>query len=422
MSRNSMLSLAALLVIASFTVACSDDDSGPAMPPPLVEVITLKKETVPVNNTYVGQTEGSNAVEVRAQVSGILMKRTYKEGNHVNKGDVLFEIEPDTYNAMLGRARGAFAQTQARYTQARQTLNRILHLYKQKAVSQQDRDNAQAGFNAAKADMEAAKAAVTEAEIQLAYAYVTAPVSGFTSKAYRSIGNLISPNSADGSLLTVINTLNPMYVNFAISSPEYMEQRELVAKGRMRIPERKAELTINGIVYSMLGDITFMDTQVNPTTSVIDWRASFPNPGAELYPGQFARVRILGPELIDAIMVPQRAILQTQQGTVVIVVNEKNIAEYRPVKFSYNVGELRLMDEGLEEGDRIIIEGLNKVRPGSPVTIMPDKAKATTATSKETGTTEAASKETGTTEAASKETGTTEATSKETGTTEAKTE
>jgi len=381
MSRSSMLSLAALLVIASFTVGCSSADA-PKMPPPLVKVLTLKKETIPVNNTYVGQTEGSNAVEVRAQVSGILMKRTYKEGDHVNKGDVLFEIEPDTYNAMLGRARGVFAQTQAIYTQARQTLNRVLPLYKQNAVSQQDRDNAQAAFNAAKADREAAKAAVTEAEIQLAYAYVTAPVSGFTSKAYRSIGNLISPNSADGSLLTVVNTLNPMYVNFAVSSPEYMEQRELVAKGRMRIPQRSAELIINGIVYSMQGEITFMDTQVNPTTSVIDWRASFPNPGAELYPGQFARVRILGPELIEAIMVPQRAILQTQQGTVVIVVNEKNIAEYRPVKLSYSVGELRLMDEGLKEGERIIIEGLNKVRPGSPVTIVPDAPKAVAGTAK----------------------------------------
>ncbi len=373
MFKRFLISCLSLVLVLSTLTACSEEKKSGGMPPPLVSVMTMKKENVPVNRVYVGQTEGSNSVEVRAQVSGILMKRTYEEGQRVKQGDVLFEIEPDTYKAALDRAKGTLAQTQALYTQAQQTLNRVLPLYKQNAVSQQDRDNAQAAFNAAKADVEAARAAVTEAEIELAHAYVKAPVTGYTSKAYYSMGNLISE---EGSLLTVMNTIDPIYANFAISSPEYMEEQKLIAEGRMRIPYRKAELIINNMTYETPGEIVFMDSQVNPTTSVIDWRASFPNPNAQILPGQFARVRIIGPELVDALMVPQRAILQTQGGTMVIVVKENNIAEYRPVTFSYSIGEMRLVESGLSEGERIIVEGVNKVRPNSPVRLAPPKTEA----------------------------------------------
>lgn len=170
----SVCTLFALLLVGG----CKSEEKGrtASLPPPLVGVMTVEERNVPVSFTYAGQTEGSRAVEVRAQVSGILMRRAYNEGQYVKQGQLLFEIEPDTYRAALRQAKGVMEQAQARFTQARQNLNRVLPLYKKNAVSQKDRDDAQAAYDSAKADLDSAKAAVSEAEIKLSHAYVTAPV------------------------------------------------------------------------------------------------------------------------------------------------------------------------------------------------------------------------------------------------------
>lgn len=360
----------ALSVLAVLFVGCSSESPSAGAPAPLVEVMTVTARNVPVSESFVGQTEGSRAVEVRAQVSGILMSRHYDEGGYVKEGDLLFEIEPDTYRAALEKAQGAMAQAQAKYTQARQDLDRILPLYAKNAVSRRDRDMAQADFNAAKADLDSAKAAVTEAQIQLNYAYVKSPVNGYAGKEYRTVGNLLTAGGGTESLLTVVNQVDPIYANFSIPSPKYMRMRTLAAQGRLRMEDMQARISLaDNSVYPVAGRITFIDKAVNPGTSVVEARAEFENKDLFVLPGQFVRVTISGATLVDAVLVPQKAVLQTQKGTMVIVVGENDTAEIRPVVLSDNLGNDYLLESGLKPGERIVVEGTNKAVPGKPVRI-----------------------------------------------------
>lgn len=209
--------------------------------------------------------KGRVPVEVRAQVSGILKRRNYEEGSHVEEGQLLFEIEPDSYQAALERARGALGQAQARFTQARQNLNRILPLYARNAVSQQDRDDARSAYSSALADLESARAVVREAEITLGYTRVVSPVSGFAGKEYRTVGNLVAAGGGGESLLTVVNRTDPIYANFSISSPRIMQLRALQAQGRIRSDGITAEIRLaDGTVYPRKGKVTFIDRQVDP--------------------------------------------------------------------------------------------------------------------------------------------------------------
>lgn len=371
-SPLSLLMSACMVFVLSLTGGCKSDDKTQAasLPPPLVGVMTVEARNVPITYTYVGQTEGSRAVEVRAQVSGILMRRAYDEGAYVKQGQLLFEIEPDTYKAALRQAKGAMEQAQAKFTQAKQDLNRVLPLYAKNAVSQKDRDDAQAAYNSAKADLDSAKATVNEAEIKLSYAYVTAPVSGDTSREYHTVGNLITAGSQDSSLLTVINQNNPIYANFAIPSPQFMRIRVLLRERRLKAENAVAELALaDGSVYETLGKINFVDKAVNATTSVVAARAEFANPDLFVLPGQFVRVSIKGMELVNAILIPQQAVIQTQKGSMVVVVDKDNKVEMRAVDLGDNYGDGFLLNKGLQPGERIITEGSNKAIPGQPVRI-----------------------------------------------------
>lgn len=361
-----------LLSALCFASGCTKEEATApsAMPAPLVKAMTVEAKDTPFSLSYVGQTVGSRAVEVRAQVSGILTSRTYEEGEFVEKGQLLFTIEPDTYKANLAQAEGVQAQTRAKLTQAKQDVDRIRPLYAKNAVSQRDRDQAVAAYNAAQADFESAKAAVDDAKIKLGHAYVTAPVSGFTSKEYRSIGNLVS--TASEHPLTVINQIDPIYATFSVPSPQYMAMRVMHDDGRLRLNQQQAWIELaDGSPYPVPGTINFIDKQVNPSTSVVAARSTFPNTHHIVLPGQFVRVTISGQVLVNAIMIPQQAVLQTQHGTMVIVVknqNGKDIAEMRKVDLNnQSYGAMFLVNSGLESGERIVIEGTNKVRPGAPV-------------------------------------------------------
>lgn len=349
--------------------ACSSNENA-GVPAPLVEIMTVEAKDTPIVLTFVGQTEGSRAVEVRAQVSGILMNRAYEEGQFVEKGQLLFEIEPDTYKANLEQAQSMMEQAKAKFIQAQQERDRILPLYKKNAVSQKDRDSAVASYNAAKADLDAAKAEVTEAQIKLGYAYVKSPVSGYASKEYRTVGNLISAGSSNENLLTVVNQVNPIYANFSIPSPQYMHIKTLKMHGRLLIDNPIAILILaDGSEYNQQGKVTFIDKQVNPSTSVVAARAEFLNPDAHVLPGQFVRVCINGVILVKAVLIPQKAFIQTQKGTMVATVTKDNIVEMRPIKLGQNYGDNFLVDSGLTDGDKVIIEGNNKAVPGQPVRI-----------------------------------------------------
>ncbi len=339
---------------------------------PLVGVMTIEARDVPVTGTFVGQTSGSRAVQVRAQVSGILVSRDYDEGSFVKQGQLLFRIEPDTYKAALEQAEGAVGQAQAAFTQAQRNLRRIRTLSRQNAVSQSDLDSAEASYDSTKADLFAAKAARDRAKIELDYAYVRSPIDGYASQENFSVGNLVSAGSSSESLLTIVNQVNPIYANFAIPSPNYMRMRTLVAQGRLSLDNIKAHIALaDGSTYLQAGNVQFIDKAVNPNTSVVSSRAIFANPDLFVLPGQFVRVTISGPVLRKAMLIPQKAVVQTQKGSVLMVVTPEGVVEARPVRLSDALGEDWLLEEGLTSGERIVVEGTNKVMPGVRVRIDP---------------------------------------------------
>ena len=211
---------------------------------------------------------------------------------------------------------------------------------------------------------------MSEAEIKLSHAYVTAPVAGFASREYRTVGNLITAGSQDGSLLTVVNQNDPIYANFAIPSPQFMRLRALQEQGRLKSDGTVAEITLaDGTVYQTKGVITFIDKQVNTNTSVVAARAEFVNPDLFVLPGQFVRVTLSGMELVNAILIPQQAVIQTQKGSMVVVIGEGDKAEMRPVDLGDNYGDSFLLNKGVKAGEHIVVEGGNKAVPGQPVRI-----------------------------------------------------
>ncbi len=362
-----------LAVVLLCLLACSQQTEQPGLPPPLVSVITVHTEDVPLSGDYVAQAVGSLAVQVRAQVGGILKKRHYIEGDYVNQGQVLFEIDPDTYQAAYDQAKAKLSQAAASLDQSKREWNRIQPLYAKNAVSQKDRDTAQAAYNGAVADYEAAQAVLEEARIKLGYAYVTAPISGYTSKESWSEGNLIS-TSGDASLLTVINQPDPIYIDFAIPSAELQRARRLISEGRAeKNPITKARLSFaDGTTYNREGEVTFIDTRVDPATSVIKSRAVFSNPDRIVLPGQYFRITIWGVTLKNALLIPQSATIQTQQGTLVMVLDEHNVPQSRIITLdTQGLGNNFIVTGGLKPGDRLVVEGVNKVRPGQPVRLTP---------------------------------------------------
>ena len=361
----------AFALIAFAVSACSSEHQGAAQaPPPLVRVITLENKDVELSGDFVGQTSGSLSVQVRAQVGGILKKRNYKEGDFVKQGQILFEIDPDTYRAALEQAKGKLAQAAAAMDKSKREWDRIQPLYSKNAVSQRDRDQAETSYNGAKADFDAAKAVVDEAQIKLSYAYVTAPIAGYTSKESWTEGNLISL-AGEGGLLTEINQLDPIFVDFSIPSTEYQRIRQLIGLGKaeedhpMPATLRFAE----GGAYAHAGEVTFIDTKVDVTTSVVRARAVFPNPERVVLPGQFVRVTSKGIRLKNALLIPQTAMIQTQQGAIVMVLDEKGLPQSRPVKLGQSVNNDFVVEDGLKAGERVIAAGVNKIRPGQPVRI-----------------------------------------------------
>ncbi len=345
-----------------FLTACKEDQAAPAAPPPpLVSVYEVKVQDFPYNINYQGVTQGSKAVDVRARVEAIIVDRLYTEGQYVEEGQILFQLERDQYEARV-------AEANAQFENASREWNRIRPLYAQNAVSQKDRDNALAAFETAKANLRTA-------QINLDYCQVTAPVAGFTSKEEVTAGNLVN----NGTLLTYVNQTNPLYVNFSIASTEYMRAQQLAVQGRMSIPKNNAFTAkirlVDGTMYMKEGKVTFVGTQVDQTMGVIQMRATFDNSNGIILPGQYVRIFLEGAVLKNATLIPQKCVLITQKGALVMVVNKDNIIEMRPIKINMPVEQMYLLDDGLKDGDRIVLEGLVKARPGQPVTVADPNAK-----------------------------------------------
>ena len=346
--------------------------SAPAQQVTQVEVISVVTEAIPDEPEFIGQAEASRPVEIRSQVTGLLKAVLYPEGRDVKKGDRLYQIDPVPFQAAVARAKARIAEADARLVQAKQDLARVKPLLAEQAVSQKDVDDAVAADLAAKALLQAAKAELIKAQFDLDNTLITAPIDGLIERSRYYEGRLVS---AQTDLLTVVHRVDPMYV--VVSVPE-----TFILKRRRDIEAKK--ITHPG-VYQLRGRLTLMDGTAYPDEGVLDLlepglrtetgsrqiRMTFPNTQRTLLPGQFVKVRFTGDTKTDAILVPQRAVMQGPQGPFVFVVDQDEKAQIRGVAASEWKGDQWVIDAGLNQGDRVVVNGLMRIGPGAPVKAVP---------------------------------------------------
>ena len=344
------------------------------MPPPDVVVESVQVAPLPLVFEYSARTAGFREVQVRAQVSGILQERTYLEGSQVKQGQVMFRIDSRTYQAALARAKGALAQEQARYRQTERDLKRIRELQKKGFASESELDNAISNFEQSKANIQAAEAEVQSKQIDLDYCTVKAPISGITSRETVSEGSLMVAGDPNASLLSNITQLDPLYVNFAAPDSDVESVRAGLQNGSLVLPEDgKMHIAIqfgDGSSYPLEGTVDFTDSLVDRNTGTVSVRAVVPNPEQKLLPGQFVRVQVKGVTRSNAITLPERAVAQGPAGTFVYVVDGEGIARTRQIITGHTANGRWVIESGISAGDRVVVEGLAKVRPDTPVKVV----------------------------------------------------
>ena len=367
-----------LLLLPALLGACSE---APDETPPTayeVTVFRIEARDTPVVMTYVAKTESSRRVEIRSRVEGFLEKRLYEEGHFVQAGQPLFQMDRKPFEAQLQAARAELAQQKARLATARANLKRIRPLAAQNAVAQKELDDAEGTYRTAAAAVEAAQAKVVQAELNLGYTLIRSPVTGLASFAVKREGAYIGPGT--DSLLTYVAQLEPMWVEFSVSENQILNLRRQVAAGRLREPanhEFEVEIVLaDGSIYPHRGRITFADAALSEETGTFLIRAEVANPEHTLRPGQFVRARVHGAVRPAAITVPQKAVQQGAQGSFVWVVDEEGKAEMRPIKLGPWYGKLWFVDEGLKDGETVVVEGALRLQAGVPVRIIePDSEK-----------------------------------------------
>lgn len=365
-----------LMLTAALTACKSKDDAPqggmPAMPPAQVAYVEVNPQTVPVSLEYTGQIAGVRDAEVRARVTGVLQRRNYVEGATVKAGQSLFTIDPAPYQAALAKAEAEQAGAEARYAQAVRDVTRLKPLIEAKAISQKDYDDALSAEQIAAADVKAAAARVTDARLNVSYTRVEAPISGVTGRIQVTEGAMISGPDV---LLTTITQTSPIYAIAAVSDNDRLRLDSDMAAGRLELPKDgrfdvSVKLT-DGSLYPHNGKVNFSDIRLNPATGTSEVRAELPNPGNVLRPGQFVRVILNGAKRINALLVPQRAVLEGPQGKFVYVVDAQGKAQISPVEVGDWSGDLWVISNGLKAGDKVIVDGVIKIGPGAPVKAEP---------------------------------------------------
>lgn len=353
----------AAIMALTLIVGCSSENNGAngAMPPMPVSVLEVQSSTVPISAEAVAQTEGAKEVEIRARVGGILLKRLYEEGSAVKVGQPMFLIDPVPYEIALAQARAQLAQQQALIEQAKREQDRLKTLLETQSVSQREYDNAVSDEAVARAALQQAQANVREAELNLSYTTVTAPVSGISGRFQFSEGALIAANT---SLLTTVVQLSPIWVRFSFSD------NELAQLGGRLTEQNVQQVSLilpDGSEYAQKGKLNFAASQIDPLLGTQQLRATFDNADQRLLPGQFVRARVTTGQRDGVFLLPQVAISSSDQGKFVYVVNEKNEATVRPVVVGDWVGKDWIILEGLNAGDKVIIDNIIKLRPGAVV-------------------------------------------------------
>jgi membrane fusion protein (multidrug efflux system) len=358
--------LAAACLSAGLVSGCGEKKgTGPAAP--TVEVVDVVQKDVPIVREWVGATDGLVNAKINAQVQGYLIKQNYKEGSVVKKGQVLFEIDPRPFQAALEQAKGQLAINEGQLYTAKANLEKIRPLAQVNAVSKKDLDDAIGREASARAAVQAAKAAVRKAEIDLSFTNITSPITGIAGIAKAQLGDLVG--NPGGPELTTVSTVDPIKVYIPISEQEYMHYTKAAeAKGKSDREGPTLELVLaDGRVFPHKGKVYFADRQVDERTGTIKVATLFPNPGNLLRPGQFAKIRALIETQEGALLVPQRAVSELQGRYQVAVAGPDNKVDLRWVKVGERAGPLWVIDEGLKPGERVIVEGLQKVRAGMPV-------------------------------------------------------
>jgi membrane fusion protein (multidrug efflux system) len=342
-----------------------------APPPPDVTVLQIKRADVPLTLTYPGRVAGFRTVEIRSMVSGTIMKREYEEGARVKQGDTLFRIDPRPYQAAYDRAVAQLAQAKATAFQTEENFNRIQELTAKQVATPKQLDDARAARDQARAAVQSAEADIETAKLNLEFTIVKAPVAGPTAILSPPEGSIAQ---AQQTVLTTITQLDPAYVNFSTTEGELREFRML--NDGLERPLREDDIKVSiqfgdGAMYPKTGRIIMSSQNVDLRTGTVQIRSVFPNEEGILLPGQFVRLIVKGVTLPKAMLIPQQAVSQGPQGTFVYAVNASGAAEVRPVKLDREVNTSWVVREGLNEGDRVIVDGIMRVRPGAPVKASP---------------------------------------------------
>lgn len=354
--------------------------AGPhGMPPPEVSVVTVQARELPIDYEYVGQTAGIRETEVRARISGILEQRVYEEGAKVKAGQVLFQIDPGSYQTQLASAEAASGVAEAKLNQAKREFARLAPLATEKAISQREYDDAKSNLEMAEASYKQVRAQVNEAKLNLSYTKVVAPISGVTGIAAKPNGSLVTPSD---SLLTTIVQTDPIYVNFSVTEADFLKMNADVANGKLTLPGKRSNngslafqvrvKQADGSIFPTAGKMIFTSEKVNPNTGGFDARAEIANPDGALRPGQFVRVMLQGGSRSNAIAIPQRAVIDSPMGKMVFAVSPDNKLVPHPVELDgWSRGEW-VVTKGLQSGERVLVDGFIKAHdPGMLVTPVP---------------------------------------------------
>lgn len=365
------------LILTAILTGCGQNNQSapaaapPMMPPSEVSILRVSTGTQAVTQDLQGRVTAYRTAEVRARVEGILEKRLFKEGSLVKAGQSLFAIDPRVLQADLASARAALARAQANVGLAKQTVTRYRQLIQEQGVSKQELDQAEANLKQAEAEVGVNQAALARTQLNLNYASVFAPISGRIGRAFVTEGALVGKNEA--THLATIEQIDPIYVNFTQASSDLLKLKKQMQAGTVQAASTiPVELLLSdGTIYPLKGQFNFAEQTVDPNTGTITLRAEFRNPEGLLLPGMFATVRFALGEMTQTIRVPQRAVIQAPQGASVLVVGADNKVSARPVKTGAFTGQDWIITEGLKNGEAVIVEGLQKAKPGAVVKPVP---------------------------------------------------
>lgn len=375
--RVVLMTAAVIFIVGLISAGCGDKKTGGPPPAPEVATVTIQPKPVLITTDLTGRTSANLVAEVRPQVGGIIQKRLFTEGSDVQAGQVLYQIDPATYQAALDNARAGLARSEANLSAIRLKADRLRELLVDKAVSRQDYDDAASALKQTQADIQYWQANVDTARINLKYTSITAPISGRIGKSSVTEGALVAVGQS--TALATIQKLDPMYVDITQSTADLLRLQRGVKEGRLNqsdANQRKVQLILeDGSTYPLSGTLQFRDVTVDPTTGSVILRAVFPNPNGVLLPGMFIRAVVKEGINEKALLVPQQAVSRDPKGNPqTLIVDAENKVALRTLALDRAIGDQWLVASGLAAGERVIVEGMQKVKPGVSVKVVPFEA------------------------------------------------